>query len=99
MLSLSFQEYQEAVTKLQVSVLKKLCFLHHRRSWQVSQIGATTLSIMGLVMTLSIDIQLNSVECHYAECRDYLNVMLSFLAPAKLFVLGETFGISLIFYF
>ncbi len=52
---------------------------------------------MGLVMTLSIDIQLNSMECHYAECRNYLNVMLSFLAPAKLFVLGETFRISQIF--
>jgi hypothetical protein len=22
-----------------------------------------------------IDIQHNSIECHYAECRDYLNVM------------------------
>ncbi len=32
---------------------------------------------MGLVTTLSIDIQHNSKECHYAECRDYLNVMLS----------------------
>ncbi len=33
-------------------------------------------------MTLSIDIQHNSIECHYAECRyagchDNLNVMLS----------------------
>ncbi len=28
-------------------------------------------------MTLSIDIQYNSIECHYAECCDYLNVMLS----------------------
>ncbi len=28
-------------------------------------------------MTFSIDIQHNSKECHYAECRDYLNVMLS----------------------
>jgi hypothetical protein len=28
-------------------------------------------------MTLSIDIQHNSIECHYAEWRDYLNVMLS----------------------
>jgi hypothetical protein len=27
-------------------------------------------------MTLNIDIQYNSIECHYAECRDYLNVML-----------------------
>jgi hypothetical protein len=41
-----------------------------------------TLSIMGLVMTLSIDNQHNSIKCHYAECsyaecRDYLNVMLS----------------------
>jgi hypothetical protein len=42
-----------------------------------------TLSIMGLVTTLSIDIQHNTIECHYAkccryaECRDYLNVMLS----------------------
>jgi hypothetical protein len=26
-------------------------------------------------MTLSIDIQHNSIECHYAECRDYLHVM------------------------
>ncbi len=28
-------------------------------------------------MELSIDIQHYSMECHYAECRDYLNVMLS----------------------
>ncbi len=28
-------------------------------------------------MTLSIDIQHNSIECHYAECRDYFNVMMS----------------------
>jgi hypothetical protein len=28
-------------------------------------------------MTLSIDIQHNSIEHHYAECRDYLHVMLS----------------------
>jgi hypothetical protein len=33
---------------------------------------------MGLVETLSInDTQHNSIECHYAECRDYLNVSLS----------------------
>jgi hypothetical protein len=25
-------------------------------------------------MTLSIDIQHNSIERHYAECRDYLNI-------------------------
>jgi hypothetical protein len=28
-------------------------------------------------MTLSIDIQHNNIECHYAECRNYLNIMLS----------------------
>jgi hypothetical protein len=28
-------------------------------------------------MTLTIDIQHNSIECHYAECCDYLNVMLN----------------------
>ncbi len=28
-------------------------------------------------MTLNVDIQHNSFECHYAECRDYLNLMLS----------------------
>jgi hypothetical protein len=28
-------------------------------------------------MTLSIDTQHNSIECHYGECFDYLNVMLS----------------------
>jgi hypothetical protein len=28
-------------------------------------------------MKLNIDIQHNSIECHYAECRNYLNVMLS----------------------
>ncbi len=32
---------------------------------------------MGLVKTPSIDIKHNSIECHYAECRDYLNVILS----------------------
>ncbi len=45
-------------------------------------LSITTLSIMGLVTTLSIDIQYYSMECHYAECRyaecrDYLNIMLS----------------------
>ncbi len=28
-------------------------------------------------MGLSIDIQHNSIECRCAECRDYINVMLS----------------------
>jgi hypothetical protein len=28
-------------------------------------------------MTIIIDIQHKIIECHYAECRDYLNVMLS----------------------
>ncbi len=28
-------------------------------------------------MTLSIGIQHNNIDCHYAECRDYLNVILS----------------------
>jgi len=32
---------------------------------------------MGLFTTLSIDIQHDSIECHYAECCDHLNVMLS----------------------
>jgi hypothetical protein len=37
---------------------------------------------MCLVMTLSIGIQFNSIdcshaECHYTECRNYLDVMLS----------------------
>jgi hypothetical protein len=41
---------------------------------------------MGLVMTLSIDIQHKSIECHcaeclYADCHDYLNVMLSVIRP------------------
>ncbi len=27
-------------------------------------------------MTVSIDIQHSNIECHYAECRDYLNVMM-----------------------
>ncbi len=27
-------------------------------------------------MTVSIDIQHNSTLCHYAECHDYLNVVL-----------------------
>ncbi len=45
-------------------------------------LGVMTLSKMGLVKTLSIGIQHNSIECHYAECRyadfrDYLNVILS----------------------
>ncbi len=34
--------------------------------------------MMGLVKTLGInDTQHNSIECHYAECRNYLNVILS----------------------
>ncbi len=28
-------------------------------------------------MALSMDIQHNSIECHYAECHDYLNDTLS----------------------
>jgi hypothetical protein len=50
-------------------------------------------------MTLSIDIQHNSVECHYVEChyaesRDYLNVMLSVImlsvvAPLNIFYYRE----------
>jgi hypothetical protein len=32
-------------------------------------------------MTLSLDIQQSSIECHYAECRDHLNVLLSVVAP------------------
>jgi hypothetical protein len=28
-------------------------------------------------MTISIDIQHNSIECHYAECHKYLNVIMS----------------------
>jgi hypothetical protein len=44
-------------------------------------LSITTLSIMGLVTTVSIndsiDIRHNSIECHYAEWREYLNVMLS----------------------
>jgi hypothetical protein len=43
--------------------------------------GAATLSLMGLVVTLSIDIRQNSIVCHYAECRDYLNLMLSVVTP------------------
>ncbi len=43
----------------------------------ITILSITTLSIIGLVMTLSINILHNSSECHYAECRDYLKVMLS----------------------
>jgi hypothetical protein len=32
---------------------------------------------MGLVMTLSKDIKHNNIEYLYAQCRDYLNVMLN----------------------
>jgi hypothetical protein len=28
-------------------------------------------------MTLIIDFQHNSIECHYSECRDYINVITS----------------------
>jgi hypothetical protein len=38
-----------------------------------------TLSIMGLFATLRIaarNIMTLIIECHYAECRDYLNVMM-----------------------
>jgi hypothetical protein len=34
-------------------------------------------------MTLSMDIQHNNIECHYAECRDYLNVRLSIMSKFK----------------
>ncbi len=49
----------------------------------ITTLSIMTLGIMGLVTTPSIDIQYNSIECHYAECRDYLNVMLSVIAPVK----------------
>ncbi len=46
--------------------------------FSITTLSITTLGIMGLVTTLSINgTQHNSIECHYAECRDYLNVMLS----------------------
>ncbi len=47
----------------------------------ITTFSIMTLSIIGLVTALSIDIQHNSIECHYAECRDYLNVTLSVVAP------------------
>jgi hypothetical protein len=59
-------------------------------------------------MTLSIDIRHNSIEWHYAECRDFLNammdvvmlsvvwlnvIMLSVVAPKMpVFVLTSLFG-------
>ncbi len=43
----------------------------------ITTLSTMTLIIMGLVKTFRIDIQPNSIECHYAECRDYLNVILS----------------------
>jgi hypothetical protein len=54
-----------------------------------------TLSIMGLVATLSIkDTQHNSIKCHYAECRDYLNVVLNvgMLCVFRLNVVMLSFG-------
>ncbi len=46
-------------------------------TFSITTFNLMTLSIMGLVTTLSKnDTQHNSIECHYAECRDYLNVML-----------------------
>jgi len=42
--------------------------------------GATTLTIMALFVTFSILVL--SIVIHYAECRGYLNVILSAVAPA-----------------
>jgi hypothetical protein len=46
-------------------------------TFNIMSLSITTLSRMGLVKTLSIGIQHNCIECHYAECRDYLHVILS----------------------
>jgi hypothetical protein len=46
----------------------------------IMTLSITTIKIMGLFATLSIttfSIMKLSIVCHYAECRDYLNVMLS----------------------
>ncbi len=55
---------------------KKLILAKYKGATTLSimTFSITTLSIMGLVTTLAInDTQHNSIECHYAECRDYLN--------------------------
>ncbi len=46
-------------------------------TFRITTLSITTLSIMGLVKTLITGIQHNSIECQYAECRDYLNVILN----------------------
>ncbi len=46
-------------------------------TFSIMSLSITTLSTMGLVKTLSIVIQHNSIECHYAECHDYLIDVLS----------------------
>jgi len=53
---------------------------------------------MSLVTTLSIDIQHNSIECHYAECRDYLNVMLNVVMLSVVAPVNELYlqGVDLI---
>jgi hypothetical protein len=55
--------------------------------------GATTLSVLGLFVTLSTNntqhnvIQHNSIKCYYAECRIFI-VMLSVVEPPQhLFIL------------
>ncbi len=65
--------YLQKLLKDSISALLRL----GRRKMGATTLSITTLSMMGLVTTLSIDTQHNSIEGHHAECRDYLNVMLS----------------------
>jgi hypothetical protein len=59
---------------------------HGTTTLSITTLSIKALSIMGLLTTLSInDTQPNSIECHYAECHDYFNVMLSVVVSLPLF--------------
>jgi hypothetical protein len=46
-------------------------------SFSITTLSIMTLNIMGLVTTLSTNDSQHELEFHYAECHDFLNVMLS----------------------
>ncbi len=75
--SVIFSGQQGVFHKFGKTVIDLPTLVSHPPSQGTCPRGATTLRIKGLVTTLSIDIQPNSTECHYAVCRDYFYVMLS----------------------
>ncbi len=67
-------------------------------TFSITTLSIMTLNIMGLVKTFSThDTQHNSIECHYADCRNYLNVILSVVMLSVIASFKELFCIRFCF--